>query len=213
MRLTQFYTPGCRCLPLLNTEVSSTHARCKSWHHGFNLQSVTPASAPDLVQIKDDKKLFYCLCFYSKVLAWDLSLLVAMTTPMARETYLMFQFILFLNWFSTAFLISVLCYETVWLFFGGVGLKPPLGPFFRSPRFRFLRSLYSSPLGPYKSQHCGHIGLLCIPRMIHEGDCGVIGDANDDCRGNRSIRRKPAPAPLCPTTNPTWPGPVSNPGP
>jgi hypothetical protein len=43
-----------------------------------------------------------------------------------------------------------------------VGLKPPLGPFFRSPRFRILRSLCSSPLGPYKSQHCGHIGLLCI---------------------------------------------------
>jgi hypothetical protein len=88
-------------------------------------------------------------------------------------------------------------------FFCGVGLTPPLGPFFRSPRFRFLRSLCSSPLGPYKPQYCGHIGLLCIPRMIREGDCGVIGGANDDCRGNRSTRRKPAPAPLCSTTNPT----------
>jgi hypothetical protein len=96
--------------------------------------------------------------------------------------------------------------------FCGVGLTPPLGPFFRSPRFRFLRSLCSSTLGPYKSQHCRHIGLLYIPRMIHEGDCGVIGGANDDCRGNRSTRRKPAPASVCPTTNPTWPGPVSNPG-
>jgi hypothetical protein len=38
--------------------------------------------------------------------------------------------------------------------------------------------------------------------MIHEGDCGVIGGANDDCRGNRRTRRKPAPVPLCPTTNP-----------
>jgi hypothetical protein len=28
--------------------------------------------------------------------------------------------------------------------------------------------------------------------MIYEGDCGVIGGANDDCRGNRSTRRKPA---------------------
>jgi hypothetical protein len=37
-----------------------------------------------------------------------------------------------------------------------VGLTPPLGPFFRSPRFRFLRSLCSSPVGPYKCQHCGH---------------------------------------------------------
>jgi hypothetical protein len=54
---------------------------------------------------------------------------------------------------------------------------------------------------------------LCIPRIIHEGDCGVIGEANDDFRGNRRTRRKPAPAPLCPTTNPTWPDPVSNPGP
>jgi hypothetical protein len=26
----------------------------------------------------------------------------------------------------------------------------------------------------------------------HEDDCGVIGGANDDCRGNRSTRRKPA---------------------
>jgi hypothetical protein len=68
------------------------------------------------------------------------------------------------------------------VFFCGVGLKPPLGTFFRSPSFKFLRSLCASPLGPYKSQHCGHIGLLCIPRMIHEGDCGVIGGANDDCR-------------------------------
>jgi hypothetical protein len=34
----------------------------------------------------------------------------------------------------------------------------------------------SSPLGPFKSQHCGHIGLLYSPRMIHEGDCGVIGE-------------------------------------
>jgi hypothetical protein len=28
--------------------------------------------------------------------------------------------------------------------------------------------------------------------MIYEGDCVVIGGANDDCRGNRSTRRKPA---------------------
>jgi hypothetical protein len=39
------------------------------------------------------------------------------------------------------------------VFFCGVGLTPPLGPFFRSPRFRFLRSLCSSPLGPCKSQY------------------------------------------------------------
>jgi hypothetical protein len=49
--------------------------------------------------------------------------------------------------------------STLWLyspFLCGVGLTPPLGPFFRSPRFRFLRCLCSSPLGPCKSQHCGH---------------------------------------------------------
>jgi hypothetical protein len=28
--------------------------------------------------------------------------------------------------------------------------------------------------------------------MTYEGDCGVIGGANDDCRGNRRTRRKPA---------------------
>jgi hypothetical protein len=114
---------------------------------------------------------------------------------------------------SSARLAAYFFWCLPWLFFCGVGLKPPLGPFSRSPRFRFLRSLCSSPLGPYKSQHCGHIGLLCIPRKIHEGDCGVIGGENDDCRGNRRTRRKPAPAPLCLTTNPTWPGSVSNPGP
>jgi hypothetical protein len=50
---------------------------------------------------------------------------------------------------------------TKYRFFCGVGLTPPLGPFFRSPRFRFLRSLCSSPLGPYKSQHCGHTLAYC----------------------------------------------------
>jgi hypothetical protein len=33
--------------------------------------------------------------------------------------------------------------------------------------------------------------------MIDEGDCGVIGGMKIR-RGNRSTRRKPAPAPLCP---------------
>jgi hypothetical protein len=27
--------------------------------------------------------------------------------------------------------------------------------------------------------------------MIYEGDYGVIGGANDDCRGNRRTRRRP----------------------
>jgi hypothetical protein len=38
-------------------------------------------------------------------------------------------------------------------------------------------------------------GLLYQPRMIGEGDCGEIGGMKVG-RGNRSTRRKPAPAPL-----------------
>jgi hypothetical protein len=40
-------------------------------------------------------------------------------------------------------------------------------------------------------------GLLYQPRMIGEGDCGEFGGMKIG-RGNRSTRRKPAPAPLCP---------------
>jgi hypothetical protein len=40
-------------------------------------------------------------------------------------------------------------------------------------------------------------GLLYKPQMVDEGDCGAIGGMKID-RGNRSTRRKPAPAPLCP---------------
>jgi hypothetical protein len=38
-------------------------------------------------------------------------------------------------------------------------------------------------------------GLLYQPQMIRDGDCGEIGGMKID-RGNRSTRRKPAPAPL-----------------
>jgi hypothetical protein len=34
-------------------------------------------------------------------------------------------------------------------------------------------------------------------QMIDDGDCGAIGGMKI-CTGNRSTRRKPAPAPLCP---------------
>jgi hypothetical protein len=49
-------------------------------------------------------------------------------------------------------------------------------------------------------------GLLYQPRMIGDGDCGEIGGMEIDT-GNRSTRRKPAPAPACsiapqPTTLP-----------
>jgi hypothetical protein len=40
-------------------------------------------------------------------------------------------------------------------------------------------------------------GLLYQPRMIGDGDCGAIGGMKIG-RGNRSTRRKPAPAPLLP---------------
>jgi hypothetical protein len=40
-------------------------------------------------------------------------------------------------------------------------------------------------------------GLLYQPRMIGDGDCGEIGGMKIG-KGNRSTRRKPAPAPLCP---------------
>jgi hypothetical protein len=39
--------------------------------------------------------------------------------------------------------------------------------------------------------------LLYQPRMIGDGDCGEIGGIKTG-RENRSTRRKPAPAPLCP---------------
>jgi hypothetical protein len=40
-------------------------------------------------------------------------------------------------------------------------------------------------------------GLLYYPRMIGDGDCGELGGRKIS-RRNRSTRRKPAPAPLCP---------------
>jgi hypothetical protein len=40
-------------------------------------------------------------------------------------------------------------------------------------------------------------GLLYQPQMVDDGDCGAIGGIKIG-RGNRSTRRKPAPASLCP---------------
>jgi hypothetical protein len=40
-------------------------------------------------------------------------------------------------------------------------------------------------------------GLLYKPQLIDESDCGTIGGMKID-RGNRSTRRKPAPAPIWP---------------
>jgi hypothetical protein len=49
-----------------------------------------------------------------------------------------------------------------------------------------------SPLGTAATT-----GLLYQPQMIDDGDCGQIGGMKIG-RGNRSTRKKPAPAPLCP---------------
>jgi hypothetical protein len=54
-------------------------------------------------------------------------------------------------------------------------------------------------------------GLLYKPQMIDEGDCGAIGGMKIG-RGNRSTRRKPAQAPLCPPQIPQDQTPDSNPG-
>jgi hypothetical protein len=53
---------------------------------------------------------------------------------------------------------------------------------------------------------------LYQPRMIGDGDCGEIGGMKIG-RGNRSTRRKPAPAPLHPPQIPTLLDPGLNPGP
>jgi hypothetical protein len=49
-----------------------------------------------------------------------------------------------------------------------------------------------SPLGTAATS-----GLLYKPQMIDEGDCGAIGGMKIGS-GNRSTRRKPSLAPLCP---------------
>jgi hypothetical protein len=54
-----------------------------------------------------------------------------------------------------------------------------------------------SPLGTAATS-----GLLYKPQMIDEDDCEAV-DGMKNGRGNRSTRRKPAPAPLCPPQNPT----------
>jgi hypothetical protein len=56
----------------------------------------------------------------------------------------------------------------------------------------FFLLLLVSPLGTAATT-----GLLYQPQMIDDGDCGEIGGMKIGS-GNRSTRRKPAPAPLCP---------------
>jgi hypothetical protein len=57
--------------------------------------------------------------------------------------------------------------------------------------------LWSYLLVGWHFWYCGHYWTIVQPRMIGEGDCGEIGGMKIG-RGNRSTRRKPAPAPLCP---------------
>jgi hypothetical protein len=45
--------------------------------------------------------------------------------------------------------------------------------------------------------YCGHFWPIVPDPDVGEGDCGAIGGMKIG-RGNRSTRRKPAPAPLCP---------------
>jgi hypothetical protein len=54
-------------------------------------------------------------------------------------------------------------------------------------------------------------GILYKPQMIDEDDCGAIGGMKIG-RGNRSTRRKPAPAPLCPPQIPHDQTRARNPG-
>jgi hypothetical protein len=51
--------------------------------------------------------------------------------------------------------------------------------------------------GTYVTRYCGLFWPIVQPQMIDEGDCGEIGGIKIG-RGNRSTRRKPAPAPFCP---------------
>jgi hypothetical protein len=88
--------------------------------------------------------------------------------------------------------------------------------YYTSPNFIKLHSIYFiiiiisgvglSPLGTAAPS-----GLLYKPQMIDEGDCGATGGMKIG-RGNRSTRRKPAPAPLCPPQIPHDQDPGSNPG-
>jgi hypothetical protein len=54
-------------------------------------------------------------------------------------------------------------------------------------------------------------GLLYQPQMTGDGDCGETGGMKIG-RGNRSTRRKPAPAPLLSITKSHMTGPGFEPG-
>jgi hypothetical protein len=62
--------------------------------------------------------------------------------------------------------------------------------------------MYVQGVGFYSPCTSTHSGLLCLTPMTDEDDFWRIGMKTG--RGNRSTRRKPTPAPLCPPQNPTW---------
>jgi hypothetical protein len=76
--------------------------------------------------------------------------------------------------------------------------------------FFFLVSLDGVKMSPHGMSVT--TGLLYQPRMTDDDECGAVGGMRIG-RGDRSTRRKPAPPPLCPTTNPKIPDLGSNPGP
>jgi hypothetical protein len=76
-----------------------------------------------------------------------------------------------------------------------------VSPFFQIPPIIIIIIIISGVgLGPLGTAATS--GLLYKPQMIDEGDCGAVGGMRIG-RGNRSTRRKPAPAPLSPPQNPT----------
>jgi hypothetical protein len=78
-----------------------------------------------------------------------------------------------------------------------------IGLFIIISRLNFFYNLCCGTLGAAATT-----GLLYQLRMI--GDGGEIGGMKIG-KGNRIIRKKPAPAPLCPPQIPTWLDPVLNP--
>jgi hypothetical protein len=97
-------------------------------------------------------------------------------------------------WFDLLLFCSVMMFLTlksVWscyLVFGSLSKSNPVTR-------RYVTSCVVLTLF-FMGWDLGH-QVLVQPQMINEGDCGAIGGMKIG-RGNRSTRRKPAPAPFCP---------------
>jgi hypothetical protein len=72
-----------------------------------------------------------------------------------------------------------------------------ISPCLLSQSFPFLHHVIEWFWGTKSLGTAATSGLLYKPQMIDEGDFGAIGGTKIG-RGNRSTRRKPAPAPRCP---------------